>query len=147
MDSPPPGKRRRHGVRVWHLLVTGLGFVALLVGIAVALPNWNFVRGPLAGFLSVALKRTVFIDGDLKIGFSWPPTVELNGLTITNASWSTRPAMAQIGQLRLRVDLPPLLRGRIVLPEVRLARASVVLETNQDGKHNWEFNEAGSGAG
>ena len=147
MDSPLPGKRRRRGLRAWHLLAAGLGFVALLIGIAVALPNWNFVRGPLAQYLSVALKRTVSIDGDLKIGFSRQPTIELNGLTIGNAPWSTRPAMAQIGQLRLRVDLPPLLRGRIALPEVRLARASVVLETNEEGKHNWEFKEARPGMG
>lgn len=53
--------------------------------------------------------------------------------------------MAQIGRLIVRIDLPPLLRGRIELPEVRVAQASVALETNKEGKHNWELDNARSG--
>jgi uncharacterized protein involved in outer membrane biogenesis len=147
MESPLTSKRRRRGLRAWHVVVGVVFLVALVIGTAVALPNWNFVRGPIAQYLSVALKRTVSIDGDFKIRFSLQPTIELNGLTIANASWSARPAMAQIGQLRLRVDVPPLLRGRIVLREVRVAQASIVLETNAEGKHSWEFNEARSATG
>jgi len=147
MDSPLPSTRRHRGLRAWHVAVAVLGLVALLIGIAVALPNWNFLRGPVAQRLSVALKRTVSIDGDLKVRLSLHPAIELNGLTIANASWSPRPAMAQIGQLHLRIDLPQLLRGRIALPEVRIAQASVILETNHDGQHNWEFNEGRSGTG
>lgn len=48
-----------------------------IVAIAVAAFEWNWLRGPVASYLSVKLDRQVKIDGDLHVElwkqFSWKP--------------------------------------------------------------------------
>jgi uncharacterized protein involved in outer membrane biogenesis len=141
------GHPRHLALRAWHLPAALLGAVAMLVAAAVFSPNWNLLRGPIARYLSSSLDRTVSIDGDFKVKVSLAPEIEVNALTVGNAPWATQPLMAQIERVRFRVELPPLFRGRIVVPEVQLVRASLTLERNSDGTPNWEFhgNRPGSG--
>ena len=50
--------------------------------------------------------------------------------------------MAKIGRVEAQVDLLKLIQGEIVLPEVRIARPDLLLETRPDGPPNWQFGEA-----
>jgi uncharacterized protein involved in outer membrane biogenesis len=108
----------------------------MVLVVAMALPNWNLLRKPIAAYLSGILNRTVSIDGDLKVTLSLQPGIEVNGLAVGNAPWGAHPIMVQIETARFRIDLVPLLRGRIVVPEAQLARAAVVLERNSAGTPN-----------
>ena len=135
------GHQRRFALRAWHVIAAVLGAIGMLVVAAVALPNWNLLRGPIAQYLSSKLDRTVSIDGDFKVRVSLQPEIEVNGLALGNAPWGTHPMMAQIERARFCIDLAPLFRGRIVVPEAHLLRAAVVLERNAEGTANWEFRE------
>jgi uncharacterized protein involved in outer membrane biogenesis len=139
--------RRRFTLRPWHAITAVLSAIGILVVAAVALPNWNLLRGPIAHYLSSRLNRTVSIDGDLKVRVSLQPEIEVNGLAVGNASWGTHPTMVQIERARFRIDLAPLFRGRIVVPQAQLLRASVVLERNSEATPNWEFREGRPGGG
>ena len=114
---------------------------------AVSAPNWNLLRAPIAQYLSGRLDRTVSIHGDLKIKISLRPEIEVDRLSVGNASWATHPKMAEIERARFRIDLPSVFRGRIVVPEAQLLRALVVLERNSEGTPNWEFRQGRPGAG
>jgi len=141
------GHQRHRGLRAWHVIATVIGAVGILIVAAVASPNWNLVRGPVAGYLSGRLDRPVAINGDFKVRVSLQPEIEINGLTIGNASWGTHPMMAQIERLRFRVDIAPLFRGQVVIPEAQLVHAAVALEKNSEGTPNWEFGKARSSDG
>jgi uncharacterized protein involved in outer membrane biogenesis len=111
----------------------------MLVVAAVLSPNWNLLRGPIARYLSGGLDRTVSIGGDFKVKVSLQPEIEVNALTVGNAPWATQPLMAQVERVRFRVELAELFRGRIVVPEMQLVRASLTLERNTEGTPNWQF--------
>ena len=131
--------RRRLTVRVLQIAASLLGLVALLIGIVVLSPNWNLLRGPIAGYLSVKLDRKVSIDGDLKVKVALQPEIEINKLKVGNAPWATLPSMVEIERAKFRFELVPLLQRRLVVPEVELLRTVVALERNADGTPNWEF--------
>ena len=148
MDNELGERHRRHaGLRAWHVIAVVVCAIGILIVAAVASPNWNLVRAPVAEYLSGRLDRPVAINGDFKVRVSLQPEIEINGLTIGNASWGTHPMMAQIERLRFRVDIAPLFRGQVVIPEAQLVRAAVALERNSEGTPNWEFRRARSSDG
>lgn len=87
---------------------------------------------------TTALGREVDLD-QLTIDWSWPPRVTIDGLSIANAEWGSRPDMATIARLAFEVDLPALLRGRVILPSLAVRRPDVLLETRDDGFGNWQL--------
>src|SRR6185436_4864418 len=54
--------RRRRSTRVLQVGALLLGLMAVLIGIVVLSPNWNLLRGPIAGYLSSKLDRQVTLD-------------------------------------------------------------------------------------
>ena len=133
--------RRRLSARVLQVAACSLGVMAVLIGIVMLSPNWNLLRGPIAGYLSSKLDRKVSIDGDLRVKLSLQPEVEVDKLTVGNASWGTHASMVEMERVKFRVELAPLLQRRIVVPEIELLRATVALERNADGTPNWKFHE------
>jgi AsmA family protein len=127
--------------------VSLLVVVAALVMAAIAPPNWNFLREPVANGLASVLNRTVAIEGDLKVKLSLQPEIEVNGLVIGNARWAAEPIMARVERMRLRVELAPLFHRRIVMPEAQLRGATVALERNSEGMSNWEFEQGSRRSG
>src|SRR5690606_36932801 len=84
---------------------------------------------------------------DLDVDLGRTTTIRADGLTLGNASWSKQDRMASADRLELQVRPFALLRGDIVIPEIRLARPDVRLETGPGGSGNWDFGmEAGDGA-
>ena len=140
-DGSRKERRRSHPHLTWYVVAAVVGFLGTLAVVVITLPNWNLLRGPIAQFLSAKLNRTVSIDGDLKVRVSLQPEIEVNGLSVANASWGAHPMMAQIERTRFRIELIPLIRGHVVIPEAQLVRAALVLERNSEGTPNWEFNE------
>lgn len=121
-----------------------LGGLLLLI-VAAALAAVWFVDGHrLAGWVaeraSAALEREVRVE-DARIAWSWSPRLTLSGLTIANAPWGTEPLMAEVEQVQAVVRIPPLLRGRIEIPEITIVRPSLLLEKNQEGEGNWQLRE------
>ncbi len=117
------------------LVVLALAAVAF-IGISIDAQRW---REPVAAALSRALGREVRLEGPARLTLSLHPVVVVGDLRIANPSGFDAPDFARVGELRLDVDLLPLLRretrvrklhGRDVA--VRLARAS-------DGRGNWIF--------
>ncbi|HSS69116.1 MAG TPA: AsmA family protein [Casimicrobiaceae bacterium] len=119
-----------------------------IVAIAVAAFEWNWLRGPVASYLSVKLDRQVKIDGDLHVElwkqfawkpFSWKPLVTAEYVTLGNAPWASDPVMARARQIGVQLDLLSLLKAPVALPEVTLVQPQVQLERKEDGAANWIF--------
>lgn len=115
--------------------------VALLMVLLILLFDWNMLRGPIERRVTASTGREFHINGDLRVKLSMKPQVTMDRLTFGNLAGNADPLMASADQLQFRLHLMPLLRGDVVLSEVRLVRPALLLEKNPAGLPNWHFKQ------
>lgn len=120
--------------KVWVLVA-----ITTIVAITLALFDWNWLRGPLASYLSAKVGRPVAIEGDFHVAVSTRPLLTADYVTVGNAAWGSEPSMASAQRVSVRVGLWSLLVGPLVVHEANLVRPRLLLEKSEDGKENWEF--------
>ena len=135
-----PTKRDRPGRRRWLI---ALAAVAALIALLVALWDWNWFRGPVERAVQARTGREFHL-GHLDVDLGRVTTIRGDDMTLANASWSKTARMASIGRGEIDVRLFPLLAGRVQVPEIRLDRPDLLLETG-DRTHpgNWVFDTPG----
>ncbi|WP_223572519.1 AsmA family protein [Xanthomonas citri] len=135
--APSPARVSRH--RRWWI---GLGIVAALVAIFVLLFDWNWLRGPVERAVSAKTGREFHL-GHLGVDLGRITTVRGERLSLGNASWSKRGAMAELHAAEIDVEFWPLLRGKLRLPEIRLEHPTLLLEAGNDSHPgNWVFDQS-----
>ena len=98
----------------------------------------NALRGPITRAVTDATGRELSIEGDLKPVWSWiHPRIRAEGVKFANADWGKASYLLDAEAIEATISLLPLLRGRVVLPEVHLERAELSLEQDIDGRKNW----------
>lgn len=124
----------------WVLGIVGGLFLTLVVAITVFLLvfDWNWARDPITKAASDATGREVTI-GNIDGEWSWHPTITFQDVHFANAEWSKEPEMFAADKVAVTLDIPELLRGRIVLPDIDLEKPHLVLERTKDGESNWTF--------
>ena len=120
--------------KTWFFLILGG-----LAAVTVAYFEWNWLRVPLAHYVSARVGRPVSIDGDLHVELSRQPLVSAERVTVSNAAWSAEPLMARAQRVTLRIEPLSLLWGPVSLPEVMLVAPEVLLERSDDQHANWQF--------
>jgi uncharacterized protein involved in outer membrane biogenesis len=125
-----------------YLVISLLAALALVLGIATVF--WltfdpNDYRALISDGVSAALDREIAIGGELELVPALVPTVAVNGVTIANAAWASRPIMASVGRLELSLALLPLLERRIEISDILLEQVDVLLERDAEGRGNWEL--------
>lgn len=130
--------------RIVKILV-GVVVVLVIAVVAVLVVVANTDLGPYKGMIaeeaSKATGRKLTLDGDLKLEVSLNPAVSVEGVTFANAEWGSRPDMATLGRLTAEVQLLPLLTGNVRVNRLVLSDLDLLLETDAQGKGNWEFGE------
>jgi uncharacterized protein involved in outer membrane biogenesis len=117
-----------------------LGLIALIaIGVGVLLANANILRKPINEIVSRKLDRSFAINGDLRLRLFPHAQVEVNDVSLANAGWGSRPAMARLDRALIGIELLPLFHKRVVLPEVQLTQPDILLERDVDGEPNWAF--------
>ena len=147
IHTGPPSGKPTGAKRVWLAIVAAV-VVAPVASIAIFVLDANVLRAPISKYIGQRLDRSFVINGDLKISLFNHPHVEMNDVVLGNAPWGSAPAMVSVARAVIGVELLPLLRGRLVLPEVELIQPDVLLERDVDGEANWTFDhneEAQSG--
>lgn len=123
----------------------GSGIVAAIIVIFVLVFDWNWLRGPVERVVSAKTGRE-FRLGHLDVDLGRTTTVRGERMRLGNASWSKRGAMAEVNAAEIDVELWPLLRGKVRLPEIRLEQPSVLLEAGNDAHPgNWVFDQNDGG--
>jgi uncharacterized protein involved in outer membrane biogenesis len=114
-------------------------FAALLI--LIALWDWNWFKGPVERAVQAKTGREFHIHGDLDVDLGRVTTVRGDGLTFANATWARQPQMATADRAEIDLRVWPLLRGQVRIPEIRLVRPDVLLETapDKDQPGNWDF--------
>ncbi|WP_312705536.1 AsmA family protein [Stenotrophomonas lactitubi] len=128
-----PGPRGQRWLAVLVFL-----FAAILV--LIALWDWNWFKGPVERAVQARTGRALHI-GNLDVDLGRTTTVRADTLTFANAPWAKQPNMASADRVEIDVRVWPLLRGNVQLPEVRLTRPDVLLETapRKGEPGNWDF--------
>nr|WP_256133987.1 AsmA family protein [Xanthomonas vasicola] len=106
--------------------------------------DWNWLRGPVERAVSAKTGREFHL-GHLDVDLGRTITVRGERLSLGNASWSKRGAMAELNAAEIDVELWPLLRGKLQLPEIRLEHPTLLLEAGNDSHPgNWVFDQSDS---
>ncbi len=97
-----------------------------------------------------ATGRKLVMAGPIDLGISLSPSVSVADVSFANADWGSRPEMAKIGSFEVQLALLPLISGNVEVQRVVLSGADILLETDKEGRANWEFKtaaEPGAAAG
>ncbi|EKE68970.1 AsmA family protein [Oceanibaculum indicum] len=124
--------------------IVGVLLIALVVAVVVVVKSIDSedVKRQIAEQVSASTGRTLAIAGDLDVGISLTPVLAATSVTFSNAEWGSRPEMARIGELQVSVALLPLISGQVDIRELVVRDADILLETNRQGRGNWQFGEA-----
>lgn len=102
----------------------------------------GYFKGPLTRAVGKATGRELVIEGDLRVVPSLlHPRFRAEKVTFGNAEWGQYEYMLRADAVEASVSLAGLLRGRLVVPEVRLEGAALALEMDQEGRRNWILRE------
>jgi uncharacterized protein involved in outer membrane biogenesis len=116
----------------------GLGALVALLIVALALMDWDWLRGPIARVASARSGRTVTIGGHLRAHlWSRTPAVTLQGVRVANPPWDVQRPLLQLQQVEVQIDLGALLRGHLVLPRVAIDQPDLYLHQESSGRANW----------
>jgi uncharacterized protein involved in outer membrane biogenesis len=147
--APTPGIHRRSWpwrrndgrLRRWPFV---LGALVLLLLIVILVFDWNWFKGPVERAVQAKTGRALHIDGNLDVDLGGTITIRGDRLRFANADWSKQPQMADAQRAEIDLALWPLLRGKVRIPEIRLTRPNLLLETGPDGRPgNWNFGGGG----
>lgn len=124
--------------------IAGVLFIAIVVAVVVIVKSIDSedVKRQIAEQVSSATGQTLAIAGDLDVGISLTPVLGAKSVTFSNAEWGSRPDMARIGELKVSVALLPLIRGKVDIRELTVLDADILLETDRQGRGNWQFGAA-----
>jgi len=129
------------------LIILGIagGLVALvLIGVAIAVATIDPSRfvAPLTARVKAETGRTLKVDGPVDIKVSLEPKVVLPKVAFQNAPWSKTPDMLTASRIEAQIALLPLLSRRFEVIEFTLVDPVITLETDANGRGNWEFGAA-----
>ncbi|RDZ29448.1 AsmA family protein [Lysobacter silvisoli] len=143
-DSGAPRSRRAFSALRAHPVLTTLGAFLLALLALILLWDWNWLRGPVERQVQARTGREFDIGGDLDVDLDWRrPTIRADAVRLGNAKWAQRPTMAAADRLQFDIELWPLLRGDVRVPDIRLTRPRLYLQ--RDARHggNWNFGGGG----
>jgi len=115
--------------------------VIVLIGIAITLAtvDVNTLIGPVKDRVQAATGRALKVGGGATLKYSFKPKLVLNDVSLANAPWGRAPALLSAKRLELQVALLPLLSRRFEVIELSLVDPVIALETDTDGRGNWDF--------
>jgi hypothetical protein len=130
MPPPASNPRRRYTGRIIAALIL-FAPIALIV-----MWNWNWFKPLVEGRASAALNRKVTI-GNLDVKLGRQPWIILDDVVVENPPEMTEGTLGSVGRLSVHIDAWPLLKGRVVLPDLIVDRLRGDLRPGPSGKGNW----------
>ena len=127
-------------VRIGLWSLAGLiGVVVIVVGVALATFDPNALKPRIIDAVKQATGRTLTLNGRIGLGYSLQPTLVVQDVAFANPPGFSGPNMATLERLDLRLALLPLLSHRIEIHQLILVRPDIQLETDKQGRANWQF--------
>ena len=99
--------------------------------------DWNLLRGYIGKKVTEATGREFVIRGNLDVDLGLTPRIYMEDVHFANSPWGKEAEMLRIPKTQFTLSLRSLLRGNVVIPEVRLSQPYVALEKSPSGERNW----------
>ncbi len=131
-------------MRIWIPFAAIGGVIVVAIVAVVVLLSTRDVssyKGLIEEKVKAATGRDLAIKGDLDLEISLTPAIAVEDVTFANAPWGSRPEMLKIDRLEAEVDLLSILFGTTKVERLVLIGADILLETDENGRGNWEFEE------
>jgi hypothetical protein len=100
-------------------------------------------RAEISRNLSTALGRTVEFDGPISLEPSLTPRLVIDGLSIANPDWASRPALALVERFKVRASLLALLQGELEILALEFHGVDLQLEQGPGELNNFTFASSG----
>lgn len=125
----------------WVFTSVVLLAIALMATAYAVLANYDYnkLKPHIARMVKDATGREFNLRGDVDFTIGYPPALVVTNVTFANAPWGSKPQMITVDELRMEMRLLPLLVRKVVLHYLGLAGVEVLLETDSNGKGNWDF--------
>jgi uncharacterized protein involved in outer membrane biogenesis len=140
----------RRGGRLFRIVALTLGGVIVVMAAAIAVFvvtfDPNSYKPQIVAAVRSATGRDLEIGGSIGLSVSSRPTLEMSDLSFSNPPGFSRPRMATLRHLELRLALIPLLSRQIQIARLVVQQPDILLETNARGQSNWEFALSGNAA-
>ncbi|HUR40156.1 MAG TPA: AsmA family protein [Verrucomicrobiae bacterium] len=124
--------------RAWYWLGGVLAAFAILALIF----DSNWLKGPIERMVTAKTGREFRIEGNLDIIPRLTPRLTVERVRFANPPWAQEPETLRLEKAEISLALLPLLRGKIVLPQVALTKPVIALERNEAGANNWTLGRA-----
>lgn len=124
------------------VIVVVIAVLVLVVGAAVVLMSMDFdqYKPQIAAEVKKATGRDLAIEGKLRLNLlTLNPGLAVDGVRFANATWGSRPDMAQIKRFEVKVSIMPLLSGTLDVDRVVIEGADILIERDANGRGNYEF--------
>lgn len=138
--------------RILSLLLKGIFSLLLILILAsvviLALEikvELNHLNKPVEIAVEQMLGRDFSMNGDVVLIPTLWPTLEIHDVSINNPeekTWASGKEMMHFGRLRLQLGLLPLLSGKIYVADMIAQDITLNLESDANGKQNWDFDLA-----
>jgi uncharacterized protein involved in outer membrane biogenesis len=130
----------RRALRIGLVIVAIVIVLVIGAGAAFVLTfNPNELKPRIVAAVKQSTGRDLVLKGNIGLTLSLRPTVEVSGASLSNAPGFAPPEMATLRKLDLQLAVLPLLRHRIEINRLILIEPNVHLQTNAEGRSNWEF--------
>jgi uncharacterized protein involved in outer membrane biogenesis len=125
----------------WVFLSAVFLVIALMVMVYAVLASYDYnkLKPRLAQLVKDATGRELLLNGDIKLGLGFSPSLVVTDAALANAAWGSQPQMITVKTLRLQVRLFPLLYKNIDVDQIGLSGVTLLLETGPGAKQNWDF--------
>lgn len=119
-------------------ILAGL-FIVVIIGVAIAVSTFdvNQYKPELTQLVEEATGRKLQIGGEIGFKLSLVPTLVIEDIKFSNASWGSKPDMLSLDKFEVQISIMPLLSGNIQVNRVILLSPEILLETNKKGVGNW----------
>lgn len=133
--------------KIWRFLwITVAAIVVLLLLLLFILSqlDLNQYKDTIETQVSELTGRQLKIEGDLQLDLSLQPSIRIEKISFANAPWGKQAQMLSLELLQLKIELLPLLDNMLVVEQMSLEGVYLSVETNADGKNNWQLEKLAS---
>ena len=125
-------------IGLWSLAAV-VGLVVVGSGIFIASFDPDSLKPRIIAAVKQQTGRDLTLQGRIRLGLSLQPTLIVQGVALSNPPGFSRPQMATLEQLDLKLALIPLLSRRVEIDRLVLVKPDILLETDATGRPNWQF--------
>jgi uncharacterized protein involved in outer membrane biogenesis len=132
-------------VRIGVAVAAALGSLALAVALAPHVVDVEAYKPAMIAAVKEATGRELVIEGPMKLSVFPRPRVSARKVHFSNAVGAKGAQMVDVAWVGVSPSWSALLLGRVEVGRLTLYKPVIILETDADGRPNWEF-RPGAGA-